>query len=60
MTTEEVIKHYGSKAAVARALGLEKSAISQWGDEPPHLRQCELQILTKGKLKASPKNTAQH
>lgn len=58
MTTEDVVKHYGSKAEVARALGIDKAAISQWGDEPPHSRQFQIQCLTKGKLKASQKKTA--
>lgn len=56
MTTEEVVQHYGSKAAIARALGITKTSVSAWGEQPPHGRQCEIQILTKGKLKASPKS----
>lgn len=59
MTTEEVVAHYGSKAAVAKALSISKASVSGWGDEPPHGRQCELQILTKGKLKAAPKKQPQ-
>lgn len=58
MTTEEVIKHYGTKAAVARALGIEKSAVTQWSACPPRLRQLEIQAMTKGKLKADPKIAA--
>lgn len=57
MTTDEVIQHYGSKAEIARALGITKTSVSGWGDEPPYGRQCEIQILTKGKLKAAPKRT---
>jgi hypothetical protein len=60
MTTEEVVLFYGSKAAIARALGIKKASVSGWGDEPPHGRQCEIQILTKGKLKASPKKHNGH
>lgn len=55
MTTKEAIKYFGSATALADALGCGKSTISMWGDEPPHGRQCELQIMTKGKLRASPK-----
>ncbi|QJQ93941.1 MULTISPECIES: Cro/CI family transcriptional regulator [Halomonadaceae] len=52
MTTSEAIKHYGGKKIeLARALGLSPSAITQWGESVPILRQYELERLTKGKLK---------
>lgn len=55
MTKQDVIQHYGSVAAAAEAMGIRRQAVNAWGEEPPHGRQCELQILTRGKLKASPK-----
>ena len=55
MTTEEAVKFYGTKTAVADALGISKSCVTEWGNEPPMLRQYQLQELTKGKLKLSRK-----
>lgn len=55
MTTAEVVEFFGSKAAVAKALGIKLPSVSEWGDEPPRARQYQLQVMTKGKLKASPK-----
>lgn len=52
MKTSEVIEHYGSKAAIAQALGISKASVTNWGDEPPAGRQYQLQIMTKGRLKA--------
>lgn len=61
MKTSEVIEAFGSQTAVARALGIKPPAISQWGDEPPPLRQLQLQQITAGRLRASesitPNNT---
>lgn len=58
MTTQEAVNFYGTKAEIAKALGIDKAAISQWGEFPPLGRQYEIQSLTKGKLKASPKPAA--
>lgn len=53
MTTEQVIKHFGGAAKVAEALCIGRSAVSQWGDEPPLGRQFQIEIITDGQLKAS-------
>lgn len=58
MTTQEVIEFFGSKAEISRALGCTKACVSMWGDEPPRSRQWQIQVLTKGKLKANPTKTA--
>lgn len=55
MTTEEVVQFFGSKAQVARALNCQPSTVTMWGSEPPQSRQWQIQVLTKGKLKVSPK-----
>lgn len=58
MKLSEAIEHFGSGAELARALGIHPQAVYQWGEDSiPHGRQCEIQILTKGKLKAAPKRT---
>lgn len=55
MTLQQVIDHFGSKSKVAEALGLVRSTVTNWGDEVPFGFQCEIQVITKGKLKADPK-----
>lgn len=52
MTTKEASTHYGSQLALARALGIWPTAVSQWGESPPQLRQYQIQCITEGKLKA--------
>ena len=52
MTLNEAIIFFGSKKALAEALNIGRSAISNWGDEIPPQRQFQIQIVTKGKLKA--------
>lgn len=54
MKTKEAVEYFGTQQAVADALGIEQPAISLWGEIPPPLRQLQLEILTKGKLKADP------
>jgi DNA-binding transcriptional regulator YdaS (Cro superfamily) len=41
----EAIRHFGSQQAVADALGLHKSAVSQWGEEVPQLRAFQLKEI---------------
>lgn len=53
MKKAAVLAHFGSIAAVARALGITSGAISQWPDEIPALRALQLERLTDGALKAS-------
>jgi len=52
MTTEQVIKYYGSKVAIAKALEINPQALTNWGDQPPPLRQLQLEKITRGKLRA--------
>jgi DNA-binding transcriptional regulator YdaS (Cro superfamily) len=52
MKTDEAIKHFGSRAALAKALGISVAAISQWGDEPPKMRQFQIHTITNGALQA--------
>lgn len=53
MTLNEAIKYFGSKKGIADALQVNKSTVTNWGDQIPRGRQFELQVLTKGKLKAT-------
>lgn len=53
MNTQEAANHFGSKVKLARALGIRPSAITGWGDTPPLVRQYQIQVLSKNKLKAT-------
>ena len=48
------IKHYGSLAAVARALGITRSAVTQWGRIVPEGMAYKLESITKGELQVDP------
>lgn len=50
MKTADVVKKYGSKAAVARALGITQNAVVQWGEEVPAFRQYQLKELAEKEL----------
>jgi transcriptional repressor of cell division inhibition gene dicB len=52
MTTDDAVSHFKSGAALARALGIHRSAIGQWGADPPIDRQCQIEVITGGALKA--------
>lgn len=52
MTTEEAAAHYGGVRELALALNLSTAAVYAWGKYPPIGRQFQLEILTKGALKA--------
>lgn len=53
MRTIEAAAFFGSKKKLADALLINPSAVTQWGDLVPEARQYQIQVLTKGKLKAS-------
>ena len=53
MKTKEVVKYYGSKRAVAEALGISVQAVYLWRDRPPLLQQYIIQSKTGGQLKVS-------
>lgn len=54
MKTDHAVKYFGSKVAIARALGIHKGAVSQWGENVPQGRAYQIEVLTGGKLKADP------
>jgi len=49
MTKQDAVHHFGSQAALARALGIKKSAVSEWKDIPLD-RQCQIEIVSGGAL----------
>lgn len=54
MRTSEVIEHFGSQAAVARALNIKPPSVAEWGETVPPLRQLQIEKITGGKFKAAP------
>lgn len=52
MTTKEAIDHYGSISKLAKALNIHAQGIYRWKECPPKLRQYQIEVLTKRKLKA--------
>lgn len=53
MKTAEVIKHFGSVAALAAALGVRRQAIYQWGETVPEGRRYEIEVKSGGAFKAA-------
>jgi DNA-binding transcriptional regulator YdaS (Cro superfamily) len=51
MTKKEAAAHFGSQAALARALGIGKAAVGAWIDIPID-RQCQIEVITTGRLQA--------
>jgi transcriptional repressor of cell division inhibition gene dicB len=54
MLTKDVIDHYGSRAAVATALGISRVAVGKWGDTVPEGSAYKLQVISKNKLRVDP------
>jgi DNA-binding transcriptional regulator YdaS (Cro superfamily) len=50
--TKTAIRKFGSAAALARALGIKRQSVHDWGDEVPEGRAYQLEVLTNGELKA--------
>lgn len=52
MRTDDVVKFFGSKAAVARAIGVTKGAVTNWGEIVPESSIWRVEHASKGKLRA--------
>ena len=55
MKTQTAIKHFGSVKKLAKFLDIWPHVIYRWGDEVPKARAYELEVKTKGELKAEEK-----
>ena len=51
MLKQEVIAHFGSQRAVAKALRISDSAVSQWKEIIPEKDAYRLEVITGGQLK---------
>jgi len=56
MKFEQVIKHFGSQVAVAKALKIRQPTVSMWRarGRVPELQQLKIEKLTNMKLRADP------
>lgn len=45
MEKAEAIKLFGTAAALAEALGISRSAVAQWGETVPKLREFQIREL---------------
>ena len=54
MKTGDAVVYFGNKTKLANALGIGRSAVSQWGEDVPELRAFQIERLTGGKLTAMP------
>ena len=54
MFTSDAVAAFGSKVAIAEALEISPSAVSQWGELVPPLSAAKLAKRSRGKLKFDP------
>lgn len=54
MKRSDAVQHFGTRAALAKALDITVQAIAMWGEQVPRRRAYELQVLTEGRLQARP------
>jgi DNA-binding transcriptional regulator YiaG len=56
MRYTEAIKHFGSEAQLARALGISRQAVNLWKspDRIPKGSAYQLQVITAGRLRVLP------
>jgi len=52
MTVRELIDYFGGISKMARTLGCTTQAIYAWGETIPRGRAYEIEVLTKGEVKA--------
>ena len=50
MLTKDVIAHYGSRAAIATALGISRAAVGKWPEIVPEGSAYKLESITERKL----------
>ena len=52
MNYDQSIKFFGTQSEMARALGVEPPSVSEWKSGIPLIRQYQIELATKGELKA--------
>jgi biotin operon repressor len=51
MTTDDAVRYFGTKAELARQLGITRASVSGWREIPID-RQCQIEVITGGRLLA--------
>lgn len=51
MYKKQVIDHFGTQRAIAKALGISDAAVSQWKEVIPEKDAYRLEVVTAGVLK---------
>ena len=59
MQKNDVLAHFGSITAIAKAIGVSHAAVSKWDETIPQGRAFQIEVLTGGKLKAEPPHSTQ-
>lgn len=54
MLKRDVIKFYGGTSQAARAIGISRMAIYQWGEQVPAISALKFSMASAGKLKFDP------
>lgn len=60
MLKQDAVNFFGSKTLLARAAGVDRSAVSQWGRIVPEARAARLQVASGGVLIYDPDVYDQH
>lgn len=58
MKTKDVLDYFHGQVKTAEVLGISQPAVSNWGEYPPEGRQCRIELITDGKLKAEKRTKA--
>ena len=51
MKTDDAIEYFGGISATAKAIGITRAAVWQWGETVPIASAMKIEIASKGKLK---------
>ena len=60
MLKQDAIDFFGNKSSLARAAGVDRSAVSQWGEVIPEARAARLQAASGGVLVYDPAIYVRH
>jgi hypothetical protein len=55
MRLADALEHYRTRAAIAWAIGVSPSAVSQWGDRVPELAAYRLWLASGGRIPLDPR-----
>lgn len=54
MRKSDAVRYFGTEYRVAKALGINQSAVSRWTTYVPLIRAMQIERLSGGKLRADP------